>query len=65
MKLNPQQVQKVAKLANIPVSEEEVEKYSDRFSGCLAASLVTMELTPISANAVKNPARPNAYEKTP
>ncbi|KKR81471.1 MAG: Aspartyl/glutamyl-tRNA(Asn/Gln) amidotransferase subunit C [Candidatus Daviesbacteria bacterium GW2011_GWA1_41_61] len=35
MKLNPQQVQKVAKLANIPVSEEEVEKYSDQLSKIL------------------------------
>lgn len=35
MKLSREQVKKVAKLANLPLSEDEEEKYSEQFSKIL------------------------------
>lgn len=35
MKLTPDQVKKVAKLANLPISEDEVGKYADQLSDIL------------------------------
>jgi aspartyl-tRNA(Asn)/glutamyl-tRNA(Gln) amidotransferase subunit C len=35
MKLNNDQVKKVAKLANLPITEEETEKYSQQLSAIL------------------------------
>lgn len=35
MKLTPDQVKKVAKLANLPVPEDEIEKYSEQLSKIL------------------------------
>lgn len=35
MKLTPEQVKKVAKLANLPLTEEEEEKYSEQLSKIL------------------------------
>lgn len=35
MKLTSEQVKKVAKLANLPISDEEVEKYTDQLSQIL------------------------------
>lgn len=35
MKLTPDQVKKVAKLANLPIPEQEIEKYSSQLSEIL------------------------------